>query len=94
MDAYQSFIMGNSYFQSCDYSEVYGQIRTMLLYCTNFQLAGLNIQHYTKLFYGMVRYAIVGNVIVPCHRILAVLDVPYHFIITAFPALYLSNLMY
>ena len=51
----------------------------MPLYPTDIQLAGLNLHHFTSFIPGVVDYEFVGNIIVPCHRLVAVLDIPHRF---------------
>ena len=84
MDVFQSLIMVHSYFQSADYLVDQGWIRAMLPHPTSIQQAGPNIQHYTKYLPWVVRYSLVENMIVPCHRIVAVLDILDHLVITTF----------
>ena len=45
----------------------------------------LNIYHYSKFFSRVVRYTVISNVFVLCHRTIAVLYVLHHFVIIAFP---------
>ena len=93
MDAYSTVRMQCSYFQSLDYLIVQECSRGTLLYPTNIQLAGPNVHHYTKSFPGVIGYDLVQNIIVSCHRIVTVLDVPHQSCNQCISSSIISNLI-
>ena len=56
------------------------------IYPINIQLASPNIYCNSKFFPDMVVYDPFGYIIVPCHRIVAVLDVFHYLVTNTFPA--------
>ena len=101
MDAYRSIMTGHSYFKNSNCLVVQGWNRAIILQPTNKELARPNVHHYFKFFSRMVGYDLVGNNIVPCHRIEAVLDVyhcfvlfvPLHFKLHSFKLYFLIHLI-
>ena len=68
-------MLAYSYCSSHDCLVVQGCITAVLLSPTNMLLAGLNVHQCIEIF-------LVGLSFVPCHQILADLDVTNHFVVT------------
>ena len=76
-------MMWGTYFKNVDYLISQGEIRATLIYPTKIEIGGPNIHLYSKFFPGLAGYDLVGNTVIPCQIIAAVLGV-LRFISTTF----------
>ena len=86
MSTYRSTVLRYNFFQSPVHLVVQGWTRDMLRHPTNVALVSLNVQYYSRFFPWVVDYADVGNIVGPGHKIVVVLEIHHHFIVTTFPA--------
>ena len=84
MDVYHSRMLGHSYFTSPDYLVIKAWIRATVLFPSFFNLTGTNVSVYVKIIPHAVGYLAPG---IPCHCVVAVIDVALPFVMIIYPSL-------
>ena len=80
IDAYHSCMLGHSYIGSPDYLVVKAWIGATVLFPSFINLTCTNIHIYVKVFPEVFEY---WGPSIPCHYIVAVVDVAHHSVLTA-----------